>query len=82
MRVSRKEFSDEKIYFDTHVATVEPSIGRMVPATPKSLSEKEPLAVCVEPYCELPVDKSAFLGEIPPIANLKPFSPFDFHLLL
>lgn len=71
---------EEKAYFDTHIATVEPSIGRMVPATPKSILEKEPLAVCVEPYCELPVDKNAFLGEIPPIANLKPFSPFDFHI--
>lgn len=70
----------EKAYFDTHVATVEPSIGRMVPATPKSISEKEPLAVCVEPYCELPVDKDAFLGKIPEIANLKPFAPFDFHI--
>ena len=70
----------ECAYFDTHVALIEPSIGRMVPATPASLSAREPLAVCVEPYCELPVDRDAFLGEIPPIANLVPFSPFDFHI--
>lgn len=77
----KKHLNDaEKIYFDAHVATIEPSIGRMVPATPEWLKEKHPLAVCVEPYCELPVDRDAFLGEIPPIVNLQPFSPFDFHI--
>ena len=53
-----------------HIALVEPSIGRMVPATPKEIAEKNPLAVCVEPYCELPVDKAAFRGEIPQIKNM------------
>ena len=67
-------------YFDTHIALVEPSIGRMVPATPKEISEKNPLAVCVEPYCELPVDKNAFKGEIPDIKNMVPFAPFDFFI--
>lgn len=67
-------------YFDSHIALVEPSIGRMVPATPKEIAEKNPLAVCVEPYCELPVDKSAFKGEIPDIKNMVPFAPFDFFI--
>lgn len=67
-------------YFDTHIALVEPSIGRMVPATPKEIAERNPLAVCVEPYCELPVDKNAFLGEIPDIKNMVPFAPFDFFI--
>lgn len=70
----------EAAYFDSHIALVEPSIGRMVPATPKEIAEKNPLAVCVEPYCELPVDKHAFLGEIPEIANMVPFAPFDFFI--
>ena len=70
----------EAEYFDTHIALVEPSIGRMVPATPKEIAEKNPLAVCVEPYCELPVDKNAFKGEIPEIANMVPFAPFDFFI--
>ena len=40
-----KEFltEPERIYFDAHVATVEPSIGRMVPATPEWLKKKHPL---------------------------------------
>ncbi len=71
---------DEQKYFDEYFALVEPSIGRMVPATPKEISDKNILAVCVEPYCELPVDKSAFKGEIPNIKNMVPFSPFDFYI--
>ena len=67
-------------YFDSHIALVEPSIGRMVPATPKEIAEKNPLAVCVEPYCELPVDKNGFKGEIPDIKNMVPFAPFDFFI--
>ena len=67
-------------YFDSHIALVEPSIGRMVPATPKEIAEENPLAVCVEPYCELPVDKNAFKGEIPAIKNMIPFAPFDFFI--
>ncbi len=70
----------ECLYFDSHIALVEPSIGRMVPATPKEIAEKNPLAVCVEPYCELPVDKNAFKGEIPDIKNMVPFAPFDFFI--
>ena len=71
---------EEKAYFDKFVGLVEPSIGRMVPATPREIAERDPLAVCVEPYCELPVDKSAFKGEIPPIENMVPFSPFGFYI--
>ena len=71
---------EEQAYFDTYIALVEPSIGRMVPATPKELSEKNPLAVCVEPYCELPVDKNAFKGDVPAIRNMVPFAPFDFFI--
>lgn len=71
---------DEKAYFDKYIALVEPSIGRMVPTTPKHIAEKDFLAVCVEPYCELPVDRAAFKGEIPEIANMIPFSPFAFYI--
>ncbi len=73
-------YEDEKSYFDKYIGLVEPSIGRMVPATPREIAEEDPLAVCVEPYCELPVDKAAFKGEIPEICNMVPFSPFDFYI--
>ncbi|MBR7160381.1 MAG: mannitol-1-phosphate 5-dehydrogenase [Clostridia bacterium] len=71
---------EEAEYFDSHIGLVEPSIGRMVPATPKEIADKNPLAVCVEPYCELPVDKDAFKGEIPAIKNMVPFAPFSFYI--
>ena len=69
-----------KEYFDKNVALIEPSIGRMVPATPEEIAKREMLAVCVEPYCELPVDRAAFKGEMPKIVNMRPFSPFEFHI--
>ena len=47
---------------------------------PKEIAEKNLLAVCVEEYCELPVDKNAFKGEIPEIKNMVPFAPFDFFI--
>lgn len=71
---------DSLAYFDDKIRTVEPSIGRMVPKTPEHLLSRNPLAVCVEPYCELPVDRDAFRGEIPPIAHMIPYSPFDFYI--
>ena len=70
----------EKEYFNEYFGLVEASIGRMVPATDEKLKADNMLAVCVEEYCELPVDKLAFKGEIPEIVNLKPFSPFEFFI--
>ena len=77
----KTEFSEEeyKKFLDT-VGLVEASIGRMVPAPSEEDKAKHPLIVNVEPYCELPVDKAAFKGEIPNIVNLKPFAPFEFFI--
>ena len=71
---------EEKVYFDANFGFVEASIGRMVPATPAGIKEKEPLAVCVEPYNVLPVDRDAFKGPIPEIVNLLPYSPFELYV--
>lgn len=67
-------------YLNAHIGFVEASIGRMVPATPDKLKAENILSVCVEEYCELPVDKSAFKGDIPYIKNLLPYHPFDFFI--
>ncbi len=70
-----KALLNEKIGF------VEASIGRMVPSlSPEQKAKEHPLLVAVEPYCELPVEKDAFKGEIPDLLNLKPFSPFEFFI--
>lgn len=70
----------EIMYFDETVGLVEASIGRMVPVMTPEMQKDNPLKVCVEEYCELPVDKDAFKGEIPDIINMEPFSPFDFYI--
>lgn len=61
---------------------VETSIGRMVPpADPSSIAADEhPLAVRVEKYDFLPVDKAAFKGKIPEYEKIIPFEPFHYYL--
>lgn len=71
---------EECALFDKTVGLVEASIGRMVPVQTEEMKDGDPLRVCVEKYGFLPVDKDAFKGEIPEIANLVPYSPFDFYL--
>lgn len=71
---------EECALFDQTVGLVEASIGRMVPVQTEEMKDGDPLRVCVEKYGFLPVDKDAFKGQIPEIANLVPYSPFDFYL--
>lgn len=62
------------------VGFVEASIGRMAPVmTPDQLAE-DPLLVCVEPYCRLPVDRAGFRGPIPTIKNIYPAAPFAAYV--
>ena len=71
---------DEKALFDETVGLVEASIGRMVPVQTEEMKAGNPMRVCVESYGYLPVDKAAFKGEIPRIAGMVPFDPFDFYI--
>ena len=71
---------DEKALFDETVGLVEASIGRMVPVQTEEMKDGNPMRVCVESYGYLPVDKAAFKGEIPQIAGMVPFDPFDFYI--
>ena len=61
---------------DKKVGFIEASIGRMVPVMTPEQRAIDPLLVCVEPYCELPVDAAGFKGIIPPINHLKPTDNF------
>ncbi|NLO82369.1 MAG: mannitol dehydrogenase [Clostridiales bacterium] len=72
--------ADEIGCFKDTVGLVEASIGRMVPVITEAMQEGNPLRVWVEPYCELPVDKAGFKGQIPLIKNMLPFEPFDFFI--
>ena len=71
---------EEQSLFDETVGLVEASIGRMVPIQTEEMKDGEPMRVCVESYGFLPVDKAAFLGDIPNIKNMVPFEPFDFYI--
>ncbi|HWR23317.1 MAG TPA: mannitol dehydrogenase [Feifaniaceae bacterium] len=70
----------ERGLMDTYVGLVEASIGRMVPIQRPEMQDGNPLRVCVEKYDYLPVDRDAFVGGIPELHNLVPFSPFDFYI--
>ncbi len=65
---------------ENNLGLVEASIGRMVPVMTDEKREGELLKIWVEPYAQLPVDKEAFIGEIPQLNGLEPFSPFGFYI--
>lgn len=63
----------------TDVGFVETSIGRMVPVTVRN-GTSDILRIVTEPYCELPVDITAFRGEIPQINHLQPVQAFEYYI--
>ena len=65
---------------DERVGFVEASIGRMVPVMTAAQRAEDPLLVCVEPYCELPVDAGGFVGAIPEIAHMKALPNFGAYV--
>ena len=69
-----------KVLLDKKLGLIEASIGRMVPIMTDEMREDELLKIWVEPYSRLPVDKDAFIGEIPDLNGLVPFSPFGFYI--
>jgi mannitol-1-phosphate 5-dehydrogenase len=72
----------EKVLFDKYVGIVEASIGRMVPIMTEEMQEGNILKVWVEEYCELPLDRAAFKGELPEISHMITYSPFEFFIQL
>ncbi len=48
---------EQKAWADNNLGLIEASIGRMVPPLTPEMREQDPLLICVEPYCDLPVDK-------------------------
>ncbi|MDO5322512.1 MAG: mannitol-1-phosphate 5-dehydrogenase [Clostridia bacterium] len=71
---------EQKAWADKNLGLIEASIGRMVPPLTPEMRVQDPLLICVEPYCELPVDRDAFKGEIPELVGLIPYSPFEFYI--
>ncbi len=65
---------------DTRVGFVEASIGRMVPVMTPATRVEDPLLVCVEAYCELPVDSQGFRGPIPALKHMAPRDNFKAYV--
>lgn len=74
---------DADIYFrdllnvTADISLVRTSVGCMVPAVPDTIKAKHPLAICVENYRTLYVDKTGFKYGMPDIANMIAVEPFD-----
>ncbi len=66
-------------YLASHVGFVDTVIGRMVPELPAELRAQDPSLVIVEPYKELPVDRSGFVGDIPEIVGMEPRDNFGLY---
>ena len=78
--IKEKLTANEAKLFEERIGLVEASIGRMVPIMSEEMQEGNILKVWVEPYCELPVDKNGFKGEIPYVVNMVPFAPFEYFI--
>ena len=70
----------ERAWAEENVGFVECSIGRMVPAVPAQLAAENPLSVCAEEFCMLPIDRDACRGGVPELAHIQPYSPFIFYI--
>lgn len=72
-----------KSFYEQNIGFVCVSVGRTVPPTPEEFLKQYALAVCAEPYSELPADAAGFrpVGcELPPIKGLVAFSPFAYFI--
>jgi mannitol-1-phosphate 5-dehydrogenase len=67
-------------YLNRRVGLVDAVIARMVPIMPPELAEEDPTLVLAEPYKRLPVDKSAFVGQVPAIVGLEPYDNFGAYV--
>ncbi|MDR0497549.1 MAG: mannitol-1-phosphate 5-dehydrogenase [Treponema sp.] len=78
--ISKNLDDAEIIQMKEKVGFVEASIGRMVPVQTPEMQEGNSLRICTEEYSFLPVNKDAFVGEIPEIEGMVPFHNFDFYI--
>lgn len=67
-------------YLERWVGFVNTVIGRMVPAVPEDVAAQDPSLVIVEPYKELPVERSGFVGEIPDVVGMQPRDNFGLYV--
>jgi mannitol-1-phosphate 5-dehydrogenase len=66
-------------YVVEQVGFVDTVIGRMVPAPTAAMRAADPALIRVEPYKELPVDRSGFIGAIPEISAMHAEDSFPVY---
>jgi mannitol-1-phosphate 5-dehydrogenase len=69
----------ERVYADWQVGFVDTVIGRMVPPPTPEMRASDPSLIVVEPYKELPVDRSGFAGSIPNLVGMEPCDNFPAY---
>lgn len=62
------------------VGLVESSVGRMVPVLAEAERASDPLLIAAEDYPPLPVDRSGFFGDPPPVPALRPVEHFEAYV--
>jgi mannitol-1-phosphate 5-dehydrogenase len=67
-------------YLDAHVGFVDTVIGRMVPPLTPEMRARDLTAIRVEPYKELPVDRSGFIGPPPAIEAMELCDRFETYV--
>ena len=68
---------EAKSYLAEKTGLVETVIGRMVPAPTPEMRAEDIGWIKVEPYKDLPVKRSGFVGPIPDIVAMTPYDDFD-----
>ncbi len=71
--------ADGRAYLDAHVGFVDTVIGRMVPPLTPEMRAQDPSLILVEPYKELPVDRTGFVGPIPQIEAVEACDNFPVY---
>ncbi len=66
-------------YLYSHIGFVDTVIGRMIPPLSPELRDIDPTLIIVEPYKELPVDRAAWIGPVPPVVGLEPCDNFPAY---
>jgi mannitol-1-phosphate 5-dehydrogenase len=59
-------------YAESRIGVVETLVIRIAPDPPVELRQCDPLLVWTNGYPELPVDRTGFRGDIPPVTGLRP----------
>ncbi len=63
--------ADAQAYAGDKIGVVETLVIRIAPDPPAELHERDPLLIWTNGYPELPVDRDAFVGQLPAVAGLR-----------